>query len=399
MSIHEVKKTPSEPEPPKRRSHPLIRLIAFLVTVALACGAVFLVVNRDKINFDALRRWFTYRTLARSDTGVGESFAYQGGGSLTLAACNGDLLSVSQTGVRLYSPGGVAYVEDTVTLSHPVCQVSKNAAVVYDAGGTFLAVYRDREQVFQLEGNATILSARLGTNGSLAVVTRSSGYKGVVTVYNSSFRRLLELNLSSAFALDAVPSPDGRDVLVVAAGEQDHLFNCTLARYTIADIDPENPVPSAVWPLGNRLPLDLIWDANGIRVMAEYAALAADNELRETAAVDWSDRYLKRYSLLCSDVFVTLTGKYQAGSQTTLEVYDRSGERLGFLESSRPILDLSAAGKYVAVLSAQQLDIYTQDLELYATIANTQNASHVVLLEDGSVFLADQSTAWLQLPN
>lgn len=396
--IREVKKTEQEP-PKRRRPHLLVRLIAFVVTLALAALAVFLVVNRDRLNFDALRRWYTYRTLAKSDTGVCESFSYQGGQSLTLTACGGDLLSVSQTGIRLYSPGGVAYVEDTVTMTHPVCQVNKDTAVVYDAGGTFLSVYRDRAQVFTLENNGTILSARLGINGSLSVVTRSSGYKGVVTVYNSSFSPLLDLRLSSSFALDAVTSPDGRDVLVVTAGAQEHLFNCSLARYTIADIDPENPVPSAVWSLGNRLPLDVVWDANGVRVMAEYAALAADNALQQTGEIDWSDRYLKRYSLGCSDSFAILTGKYQSGSQTALEVFDRSGALLGSLESSRPILDLSAAGKYIAVLTAQQLDIYTRDLELYATVENTNSASRVVLLENGSAFLAGQDTAWLQLPN
>lgn len=396
--IREVKKPDKEP-PKKRRPHLLVRLIAFVVTVALAVGAVFLVVNRDKLNFDALRRWFTYRTLAKSDTGVGESFPYQGSQSLTLTACGGDLLSVSQTGIRIYSPGGVAYVEDTVTLAHPVCQVNKDTAVVYDAGGTFLAVYRDRAQVFLLKGDATILSARLGVNGSLSVVTRSSGYKGVVTVYNSGFSRLLELSLSSSFVLDAVASPDGRSVLVVTAGERDHLFHSTLAQYTIAGLDPENPTPSAVWSLGNRLPLELVWDAGGIRVMAEYAALAADGDLQETGVVDWSDRYLKRYSLGCSNAFVVLTGKYQSGSQTLLELYDTSGTLLGSLESSRPILDVSAAGKYVAVLTAQQLDIYTRDLTLYSTVANTNSASRVVLLEDGSAFLANQSAAWLQLPN
>lgn len=396
--IREVKKPDNEPAK-KRRPHLLVRLIAFVVTLALAVGAIFLVVNRDRLNFDALRRWFTYRTLSKSDTGVGVNFPYQGGQSLTLTACGSDLLAVSQTGVRLYSPGGVAYVEDTVTMTHPACQTNKDAAVVYDAGGTFLAVYRDRAQVFCLEGDSTILSARLGENGSLAVVTRSSGYKGVVTMYNSSFHPLVDLRLSSSFVLDAVPSPDGRDILVVTAGEKDHLFHCSLARYTIAGLDPEAPTPTAVWSLGNRLPLDVVWDSGGIRVMAEYAALTANSDLQETGAVDWPDRYLKRCSLGGSDVLVALTGKYQAGSQTILEVFDRSGALLGSLDTSRPILDLSAAGKYIAVLTAQQLDIYTRDLELYSTVENTGSASHVVLLEDGSAFLAGQDTAWLQLPN
>ena len=125
--IKEVKK---EAPPPKKRPNIFIRLLAFLLTLALILGAIFLVVNRGKLNFDALKRWFTYHSLARGDSGGGEPFAYQGGNFLSLYACGGDLLAVSETGVRHYSPGGAAYVEDTFPMENPVCQVSGKAAVV-----------------------------------------------------------------------------------------------------------------------------------------------------------------------------------------------------------------------------------------------------------------------------
>lgn len=394
--IKEVKK--SEPKP-KKRPHRFLRLLAFLLTLVLVVGAVYLVANRDKLNYDALKRWFTYRSLTQSDTGAGESFSYQGGDSLTLERCGNDLLSVSQTGVRLYSTGGIAYVEDTMTLEKPVCQVSGNSAVVYDAGGTFLRVYRNRGAAFELEDNtATILSARLNSDGYLTVVTRVGGYKGVVTVYNKDGKKTLELRLSSTYVIDGVVSPDNRSLLVVTAGQENRLFQCRLAQYSLTELDPEAPTPMAVWDLGNQLPIDLVWDHDGIRVMTEYSALSADNALAQIGALDWSDRYLKRYSLSLTDRFVVITGKYRSGSQTTLEIVERDGSVSASLEESRPILALSAAGKYIAVLTAQKLDIYTRDLELYSSVDNAQNASHVVLLEDGTAFLAQEDTAWLQLP-
>ena len=94
-----------------------------------------------------------------------------------------------------------------------------------------------------------------------------------------------------------------------------------------------------------------------------------------------------------------MTGKYRSGSQTTLEVIDRSGEVRASMDFSLPILDLSAAGKYIGVLTARELSIYTRDLELYATVENTDNASRLVMLPDGSAYLAAQGSAWLCLPN
>lgn len=395
--IKEIKK---EAPPPKKRPNFFFRLLAFILTLALVLGAIFLVVNRDKLNFDVLKRWFTYRSLSRSDSGGGEPFAYQGGGSLTLCACGGDLLSVSQTGARLYSPGGTAYIEDTFPMTNPVCQVSGKSAVVYDAAGSTLRVYKNRSQVFALDDpNATILSARLNAGGYLTVVTRSSGYKGVVMVYDPGYDLMMDLKLSSAYVLDAVVSPDHRSLLVVTASQEDRFFNSRVDQYVFSEMDPQDPVPKASWSLGNRLPLDFIWDERGGRVLTQYAALSADSSLSQSGEYDWSDRYLKRYSLLADDHFVVLTSKYRSGSQTTLEVLDRAGEVVASLEESRPVLSMSAAGRYVGVLTSQELNIYTRDLELYATLENDADATSLVMLADGSAFLATQDAAWLYLPN
>lgn len=395
--IREIKKEKETP-PPKKRPSRLVRLLAFVLTVALMVGAIYLVVNRDRLNVDALKRWFTYRSLEQGSDGNGQPFSYQGGGGLTLANCDGDLLAVSKTGVRLYSSGGAPYLEDTFPMDNPVCQVSDDIAVVYDAGGSTLRVYRDRARVFDLDSaETTLLGARLSEGGYLCVVSRSSGYKGVISVYDDDFRQLMDLRLSSSYVLDAVTSPDGRSLLAVTAGQSSHLFTCTLARYSLTELDTKNPTPTQTWELGNRLPLDLIWDGDGVRVLSEYAALAANSSLEETGVHDWSDRYLKRYSLLGDDAFVVLTGKYRSGSQTTLELIDRHGEVRASADFSQPILDLSAAGKYVGVLTSRELTIYTRDLEVYATVENTDNASHLVMLEDGSAYLASQSSAWLCL--
>lgn len=395
--IKEIKK---EAPPPKRRPNLFLRLLAFLLTLALALGAIFLVVNRNKLNFDVLKRWFTYHSLSKSDSGGGEPFSYQGGNTLSLCACGGDLLSVSQTGVRLYSPSGTAYIEDTFAMKNPVCQVSGKAAVVYDAAGSTLRVYKNRAQVFELnDPNTTILSARLNSGGYLSVVTRSSGHKGAVLVYDPNYKLWMDLKLSSAYVLDAVVSPDRRSLLVVTASQENRFFNSVLAQYTFADLDPQDPVPKATWSLDNRLPLDLIWDERGIRALTQYAALCADNTLTQTGEYDWSDRYLKRYSLLADDRFAVLTSKYRSGSQTTLEVLDRSGQVVASLEEPHPVLSMSAAGKYIGVLTSQALNIYTRDLELYDTVENDMDAAHLVMLADGSAYLATQDTAWLYLPD
>ena len=129
-----------EPPPPPRRRLPrfLVRLTATLVVVAVAVSLVAALVFRDRLNADSVRRWFTYRSLIRSDSGRAESFPYGGELTDTFAVLDGDLLVCSRNAISLYSGSGAQYINEPVSMENPVVNTNGSLAVVYDAGGTDL---------------------------------------------------------------------------------------------------------------------------------------------------------------------------------------------------------------------------------------------------------------------
>ena len=117
----------------------------------------------------------------------------------------------------------------------------------------------------------------------------------------------------------------------------------------------------------------------------------------KTVSVDWSDRYLKRYTLSGDGYATVLLGHYRAGSQAELITVDPSGAR-HTVEYSEQILSLAAAGRYIAVLTGDRLDLYTSDLELYDTLEGTQGARGVLLMKDGSAILLSSGSASYYVP-
>ena len=107
---------PNAAPKPKKRPNRFVRFLAFLVTLALMVGAVALVANYDKLNFDFIKRWFSYRTLARNDSGQAESFHFVGDSSNAFAVVDGDLLVCSPNTIRLYSGSGQAFVDQAVSM-------------------------------------------------------------------------------------------------------------------------------------------------------------------------------------------------------------------------------------------------------------------------------------------
>ena len=75
------------------------------------------------------------------------------------------------------------------------------------------------------------------------------------------------------------------------------------------------------------------------------------------------------------------------------------GQRLGMLDVRSEALDVSAAGRYVAVLYGDSLTIYTAELTEYATLSGTDFAKQVIMRPDGTALLIGASRAWLYIPS
>ena len=398
MKEHKQTQPNTEPEqkPKKKKSRFLLRLVLFLVTLALVLAAVGAVVFRDSLNLDGIRRWFHYRSLVRSDSGRAESFHYDGDLTDTFAVLDGDLLVCSANAISLYSGSGTRYVSQSVTMENPVVDTNGSLAVVYDAGGSSLYVLGQRELIWSATDLDTVLSARLNKNGQLSVVTQASGYRGQVTVYDAAYQPLMSVNLSSAFIMDSALSDDGKTLAIVTVGQQDGSFASTLSLYEMNTAAAGDFVPDSSHVLDGTVVLDCVHTDRQVWLVSDMGLTAVDHSGESTFS-DWSDMHLKRYTLAGDGFAAALLGKYRAGSQAELWVVDADGGRRT-LTVNEQVLSLSAAGRYVAVLTGDRLDIYTADLELYSSLEGTQGARSVLLLEDGSAILISSDSASFYVP-
>lgn len=385
--------------PVKKPPNLFVRFLAFLVTLALMVGAVALVVNYDKLNFDSLKRWFTYRNLERSESGQSESFVFEGGESSQFAVLDHELLVCSGKDVRLYSGSEQVSLDQAISIQNPVVDTVGNAALVYDAGGQSLFVYRDRAEVFSLslEDGQQLLAASMNSQGWLVVVSQESGYKGIVTVYDNTFSPQIQLHLSSRFVMDAVLSPDSKSLALLTLGLNHNAFESRVDFYQLNRTEEETE-PDWTCPVGGDVILAMRWDNSGIWALGETSLSILSTDGTVTGSCNYGDLYLKGFSLDGDGTAVLLLGKFRAGTSAELWVVNADGETQALLSIEEQVLSLSAAGRYVALLTADRLDIYNQDLEVYSTLEGTQGAQTVLQQSDGSAMLIDSTTARLYVP-
>lgn len=393
-----AKKQPEQENTEKQRKKPrfVTRILLFLLALVLLLVGVIAVVFRDQLNMDNIRRWFHYRSLVLNDSGQAESFPYEGDLTDTFATLDGDLLVCSGNTISLYSGSGTRYVSQSVSMEHPVVDTNGTLAVVYDAGGDELYVLGQRQLVWEAEGLHSILSAHLNRAGQLTVVTQADGYRGAVTVYNTDHQPMVTVNLSSAYVMDAALSDDGKTLSILTVGQEDGTFTSTLSLYTLNTTDGGEFTPDITCSLGGNVILDTRHSDNAVWSLGNLGLNVTDHK-GKTVSVDWSDLYLKRYTLSGEGYATVLLGHHRAGSQAELVTIDSAGRRKS-VEYSEQILSLAAAGRYIAVLTGDRLDLYTDNLELYTSLEGTQGARGVLLMKDGSAILLSSGSASYYVP-
>ncbi len=384
------KKQKKAKKPPSRLRVLLSRAAALVVTVLLVLGAVYLVANRDKLNVDALRRALTYRSTAGIQA---EVLSYDSASGGAVAALDGGILVCSQTGLQLVARSGNLVLDEAVTFAQPVISAAGSYAVAYDAGGSGLYLIHDREVAwtYTAAGDQGILAARVDEGGWVTIVEQASGYKAAVTVYNAALSPVVTENISSAFVTDAILSPDRQTLAAVTIGEDDSGFYSTLIFYSVSD-----GAELARCPLSDDIVLDMDWEADALWVMGEYGAYCVQEQAVAFSSVD-SGRYLRAFSLGGDGFAAAYCTKYQSGGAGEVLLLGADGTEQSFAVSEE-VLDLSAAGNYLAVLTAGELTIYRGDLTVYASTANESGARRVLMRADGSALLVSNESASLYLP-
>ena len=153
-------------------------------------------------------------------------------------------------------------------------------------------------------------------------------------------------------------------------------------------------------PLGNDLVYDLEFvDSSTLLAVGENSASWYSAAGAELGSYSYGGAYLKDFDL-GGDGFLTLSlNMYKAGNRYSVYTVGPDGKALGSVYVGEEILDLSAAGHYVAVLTASKLTIYDDTMQSSVTendltafkkyLDDPDSEIHDYLGENGVVYTYD----------
>jgi hypothetical protein len=374
--------------PKKRRTWWLPAVILLVVL-----GVVLVAAYRDGTGFDVLRRYFNYGSV--ESVGGETLYTYDAASSNRFAVLGDCLVVLSDTRLRVLDDQGGEVWSTAVSMSAPALSQGGDRAVAYDVGGTALYVVDKDGEVFSFTASESepLISATLNENGYLAVTAGLQSYKGGVHVYDQAMSEVFLFRSGEHFVADAYVTDDNKYLAAVTLGQEDGVFVSSIVLY---DLTQEEPVAS--YDVSDGLVLSIGQQGSRLVTVSDTCLTLGGTDGEIAGTYSYGGLYLREYDAHGDDFTALLLNRYQSGSVGKLVTVGTDGTELASLDVDREVLDVAAAGRYLAVLYDDSLVIYNRELQVYATLNGTDLATGVLLRTDGSAVLLSSASAGMFLP-
>lgn len=384
---------PQEEKPRRVAKRRRRSLLVLLAVAAVLAGIVTAAVLLDRSGFDGLRRSIIYAKAVKDENGCAQLYRYNSDQSGHFASLDGSLVSVSMHQLTVLDEKNRTLYDESVKFQTPSLQSRGGRAVAYDVGGTEVYVLSDKGLVYKLDCAGEVLNASLNQKGWLTVVCGESGCKAAVRVYDAEGEAVFAFRSSDRFVMTAALSADSRTLAAVTMGQENGVFASYVVFYRV-NSDKE----AGRCTLRGSVVYDLTAAGSGFCAVTEEQLCFLSGDGVMTAAYDYGGDYLRRVSVSDDGYAAVLLGRYRTGTQHRIVTVNGEGKELAALEIDAEVASLSAAGRYVAVLTGEELVIYDKQLKPCAQLQEVSQAREVLMRSDGSAVLAGSMTASLYLP-
>ena len=395
QSIYDLPQGDLQEEQPRRlRQKKKPRKWLWLTLIVLVVlGAVAAAVLWDANSFDGLRRSIIYARAEKDETGCAKLYYYENDATSRFAAIDGSLVTVAANQVRLLDERSQVLYQNSVRFLHPDLVSGGGVAVAYDIGGTVLYALDSKGLRWQQETEGELIAVTVNPHGYVTAVYNKSGAKAAVTVWDNNGAAVFTFQSAQRFVMTAALGQDDRTLAAVTMGQEDGKFQSFLVLY---HTDSDKMV--ATTPVDGGVAYALETLQREFCAVTEQGLYLLDSGGELKASYSYGGQFLRRCVVGDGGWAALLLSRYKSGGYASLITVDGDGNELGGCDIDGEVLDISTAGRYVAVLFSDRLTIYDKYLTEVATLPDVSEVRAVLMRADGSAVRAGASGASLYLP-
>lgn len=279
-------------------------------------------------------------------------------------------------------PGGYRQLDMQLPYGQTVLKSSKKYILAFDRGGTGYTIANVLSPIGQANLHDPILSASIGENGSVAVVTDETGYKGAVTVYNVKQEQMYKWSSSEYYIMSAVLSPDSQRMASICF-RQDGVN--LVSKVFFFNLKKDKPI--AEIDLTGQLALDVKFlDEETVSVICDNGAYIISQDGRIKLAKPYAASELIAYDMT-GDKLVLATKSYSKEARMDVVLIDGNGKVSQPIQLRSELRSVSYLNGVLGILTSEKILMYDDNLkEIYAE-PDKIGARSIKMRNDGNALL------------
>lgn len=301
--------------------------------------------------------------------------------SSNLFSLYGSNLAVLNKGTyKLYKPSGEQELGLQLGCSRPGMSVSDKYVMLFDRGNKTITVTDHNSTVATLEMSGAVVSVSQSDDGLVAVVHGDDRYRSIVSVYDNQQQLIYEWKTSEFYLSDAVLSPDGRYMSVVALTQDSGDF---FSKIVLFSLDSEEP--RASYNLPNTVAAAIYYlDNETICVVGDNCAIVLDMDGQELCLYDYGIYMLK--TCAAGDGFVVLAMlNRSSGLGSKLILLNGLSQTPIERKTEDEVRRISASGEYIAVLYTSSIEMLGSTLNPYGQPVEVGSVQNILVHPDGLI--------------
>lgn len=299
---------------------------------------------------------------------------------------NSDLILVYDDTVKVLDSTAKEISNIPHTYDHPIMSCNSGRALIYDIGAKHFRVQSKTRTLYEKELDYIILTGAMGKDGTVAIASRTSDAQSMLTVYDSNEEEIFVWKCAKENIISCDVSDNGKLYAVSVLGVDNGSVYSKVYIFNKRDTEPKatfeykDSAVSSVQFLSNET---LFVFGNNI------CQVIKGEKVKENIDVSVNTPY-KLY-ISDNNTAVVVLSKYSSTTQKIIKVYNKSGSELFTQEIDGLIKSVSTDGKYTAVLTDENVQIYNTKGKLTGSaVVNTDAEKVMVSGRNTYVYSADK---------
>ncbi|MCX7715423.1 MAG: DUF5711 family protein [Clostridia bacterium] len=292
------------------------------------------------------------------------------------------LVCASQTELMAFDKNGQKLWTVAAQAVTPILKTAGKYILLAEKGGTKISVFKGDKEIYSVETQNEIISASISSNCDVVVVTKKSGYKGSVVVYNRDGKEVFVWNSGNSDILDASISALSRRV-AVALLDTDNGIKGSVAFFDITKTES-----CAKQEFDDAIVFDAEFLGETLNAVCDNKIIGLSSKGKLSWSRDYEGKLLSKYGLDTSGLKALM---FDDSAAAEVVLFDSRGkQKFGLRSEEIPdFVDIYAG--HIAYNNGRELlfvNLTGRDIRKYKIDKDMKNA---IILGENSIAVVYQS--------